>query len=72
MAMPEGLDLILARLLARSLAASRLASSFQVSTKVAVTVQLDRLHKRLSITGKSASLTSLSHRHEQMLARCPR
>ncbi len=72
MAMPEGLDLILARLLARSLAASRLASSFQVSTKVVVTTQLDRLHKRLSIMGKSTSLLSLSHRHGQTLASCPR
>ena len=69
--MPKGLDIIVARLLARSVAASRLASSRQVSAKVVVTVQLDRLHKRLSITGKSISLYSLFFRHGQMVSICP-
>lgn len=53
MGMPEGLDVLFSRLLARSIAASRPASSLQVSTRVVVTVHLDRLHRRISVTGRS-------------------
>ena len=60
MAMPEGLDIILSRLIKRSVAGSRPANSLQISSKVVVTVQLDRLHKHLSITSKSISLNKWS------------
>ena len=51
--MPEGIEAIVARLLARSTAARTAASSLQGSTRVVVTVLLDRLHRKICITGKS-------------------
>ena len=53
--MPEGIETIVARLLARSIAASTAASSLQGSTRVVVTVLLDRLHQKVCITGKAPS-----------------
>ena len=51
--MPEGIEVIVATLLARSIVASTAKSSLQGIRRVVVTVLLDRLHRKIYITGKA-------------------